>query len=163
MKLTQTDGADIPLLDSAPGTYVLILSLDAPTELKVGRLGRLRFDSPYYLYFGSALGPGGLRARIDHHLRPPDRGHWHVDYLRQSAEVVDTWYAFDTGRQECDWAKAALQSSAVSPVLRFGSSDCRCQSHLLASSRYPKLSWFNRCLGAGPSDRGSLQCLRISN
>jgi hypothetical protein len=75
-------------LDSTPGTYALILALQSSTELQVGCLGRIRFHAPFYLYFGSAFGPGGLQARIEHHLQPARRAHWHIDYLRQAAEVV---------------------------------------------------------------------------
>ena len=67
--------------DARPGTYALLLGLDEPVELEVGRLGRIHFGSPFYLYFGSAFGPGGLVARLQHHLRPARRPHWHVDYV----------------------------------------------------------------------------------
>ena len=35
----------------------------------IGRLRRLAVHDGYYVYLGSMLGPGGLRGRIDHHLR----------------------------------------------------------------------------------------------
>jgi Uri superfamily endonuclease len=122
-------------LDSTPGTYALLLELHEPTELRVGRLGRIYFDSPFYLYFGSALGPGGLGARLKRHLQPTGRTHWHIDYLRQVAEVLAVWHTRDTVRLECTWANAALALRGVSFVPRFGSSDCRCHSHLLAVER----------------------------
>jgi len=132
------------LVDSTTGTYALILALPAPVELRIGCLGRIRFDSPFYLYFGSAFGPGGLDARIKHHLLPARRAHWHIDYLRQEAEVLSVWYSSDNARLECIWANSALAHRGVSLVPRFGSSDCRCQSHLLAASRLPCLSAFRR-------------------
>ncbi len=132
------------VLDSTPGTYALLLALQAPAELQIGRLGRIRFDSPFYLYFGSAFGPGGLKARIRHHLQPARRVHWHIDYLRHKADILGVWYSPDRARLECTWANAALAHRSVSPVSRFGSSDCRCQSHLLAANRLPTLSNFRR-------------------
>ena len=60
-------------LNSTPGTYALLLEIREPTELRVGRLGHIHFDSPFYLYFGSAFGPGGLGARLKHHLQPTGR------------------------------------------------------------------------------------------
>lgn len=135
-------------LHATPGTYALLLRLQAPSELEVGCLGRIYFDSLFYLYFGSGFGPGGLGARIKHHLQPVRRAHWHIDYLRQVAEVVGAWYTFDPARLECTWANAALALQGVSSVPRFGSSDCRCQSHLVASNNLPSLSSFRRQLNA---------------
>lgn len=134
------------ILDSKPGTYALLLALPWSTELQVGCLGRIHFDSPFYLYCGSAFGPGGLKARIKHHLRPARRAHWHIDYLRQAAEVVGVWHSRDTARLECSWANAAVALRGVSLVPRFGSSDCRCQSHLFAVNALPSLSAFQRRL-----------------
>jgi Uri superfamily endonuclease len=131
-------------LDSQPGTYALLLGLQVPAELQIGRLGQLRFDAPFYLYFGSAFGPGGLQARIKHHLQPLGRAHWHVDYLRQAAKVLDVWYTSDDMRLECIWANTALAIRGTSQVPGFGSSDCRCQSHLFATRKRPNLRDFRR-------------------
>ncbi len=142
----------VEALGLAPGTYALHLELPAPTDIEVGRLGPIRFDSPYYLYFGSAFGPGGLRARLRHHLGPVRRAHWHIDYLREKAEVIGIWYSEDEARLECIWANAASEHRGVSPVPGFGSSDCTCQSHLVATQRLPSLRAFRRLLakaGAG--------------
>jgi Uri superfamily endonuclease len=134
--------------NSTPGTYALLLELDGPTELQVGCLGPIRFDSPFYVYFGSAFGPGGLRARLRHHLEPARHPHWHIDHLRQVAGVLGAWHTRDTARLECTWAKAASALRGASAVARFGSSDCRCRSHLLAFDRLPSLSAFRRRLDA---------------
>ena len=133
-------------LKSRPGTYALLLALDAPVELEVGRLGQILFESPYYLYVGSAFGPGGLRARIGHHTQPVRYPHWHIDYLRQVADVVGIWFTADRERFECAWANAALAIRGATQVTRFGSSDCRCQSHLVAVSRLPSVTAFRRRL-----------------
>ena len=140
-----------PRIDSTPGTYVLVLTLSVPAELQIGSLGLLHFDAPFYLYFGSAFGPGGLGARVKHHLNPVRRAHWHIDYLRQVAEVVDVWYTTDQTRLECTWVGTAMQQPGISPVPRFGSSDCRCEAHLLAAHDRPSLREFRSRLN---SDRG---------
>jgi Uri superfamily endonuclease len=132
------------MLDSTPGTYALVLGLAAPLELQIGRLGRIRFDSPFYIYFGSAFGPGGLNARIKHHLAPARRAHWHIDYLRQEAKVLKVWYSTESTRLECIWANTSMEHRDVSPVPRFGSSDCRCQSHLLTADKLPNLTTSRR-------------------
>ena len=135
-------------LHSMRGTYALLLELESPLELPVGRLGRIRFEAPYYLYFGSAFGPGGLGARINHHLQPARRPHWHIDHLRQMAGVVGVWHTNDAAHLECDWADAASALRGVLPVPGFGSSDCGCYTHLLAALRLPSRSAFRRRLNA---------------
>jgi Uri superfamily endonuclease len=52
-----------------PGTYALLLSSAADGVIRVGRLGDLRLQPGFYVYVGSALGPGGVRARLAHHMR----------------------------------------------------------------------------------------------
>jgi Uri superfamily endonuclease len=135
-------------LDATQGTYALLLELEEPGELEVGRLGRIRFDSRFYLYFGSAFGPGGLGARLAHHLKAARRPHWHIDHLRRVAGVRGAWYTGESARLECTWVDAASALRGVSLVPGFGSSDCRCCSHLLAAARLPSLASFRRRLGA---------------
>ena len=149
-------------LDSTPGTYALLLELPRPTEVRVGRLGQIDFASPFYLYFGSAFGPGGLRARLEHHLQPLSRTHWHIDYLRQVARVVAVWHTCDNARLECTWVNAASVLRGVSPVPRFGASDCWCRSHLLAAPRLPSLSAFRRHLNAVKPGCASIRQLPIA-
>ena len=61
------------------GVYVLVVSIDEPASLKVGRLGRLSFKKGLYAYVGS--GQVGLRARVARHLRRNKKRFWHIDYL----------------------------------------------------------------------------------
>jgi Uri superfamily endonuclease len=126
-------------MKSSPGTYALLLALHEPAELDIGKLGRIRFDAPFYIYFGSAFGPGGLAARVGRHMRPVQRFHWHIDYLRRSAPVTGVWYSTDPSRLECSWARAAAGIRGMHPVPGFGSTDCSCESHLLAAQRLPSL------------------------
>ena len=51
------------------GTYALVMLLARTTALSVGKLGPVTFNAGYYVYTGSAFGPGGLAARSGHHLR----------------------------------------------------------------------------------------------
>ncbi len=70
------------------GTYCLILKLDDPDEIQVGKLGCFEFQKGFYGYVGSELGPGGLTARLKHHLKPVRKPHWHIDYFRYKAVVI---------------------------------------------------------------------------
>ncbi len=56
-------------MKAEPGTYALLLKLDRWERITVGKLGTFDFPAGYYLYVGSALGPGGLQARLAHHQR----------------------------------------------------------------------------------------------
>lgn len=118
-------------LPEAPGAYGLLIRLPQRLRTKIGVLGPLDLAAGDYLYFGSAYGPGGLRARLRRHLRPSKKIHWHVDRLTTEGTVSDI-LAVPEG-SECDLVERALPVAGVSvPVPGFGSSDCRsCSSHLL--------------------------------
>jgi Uri superfamily endonuclease len=114
------------------GTYLLGMWLDESVRLAVGRLGRFTFPSGYFVYAGSAHGPGGLSARLARHRRQEKRLHWHVDYLLARARLVEVWTNVSDQRLECTWAQAMMGlTGAIVPVPRFGASDCRCSAHLV--------------------------------
>lgn len=120
-------------LPARPGTYVLILRLDAPTRVAAGRLGAFDLSAGLYAYVGSAHGPGGLRARLERHLRRAKPQHWHIDALTAVAEPVAIWTRSAPDRLECVWARALAALPGVTlPVAGFGASDCACPAHLLA-------------------------------
>ena len=66
-------------MQTRPGTYALVLVSCSHQRVEVGKLGRLAVQSGYYVYVGSAFGPGGLKARIAHHVKISRRPHWHID------------------------------------------------------------------------------------
>jgi len=133
-----------------PGTYVLVLSSRSTDLIQVGRLGALQLQSGSYLYVGSALGPGGVRGRLAHHLRPSRRPHWHIDYLRAHTSVEEIWYRLDGQRLEHVWAeRISLAETASVPLFGFGSTDCSCESHLFFFERGPSRERFRQVLGKG--------------
>jgi Uri superfamily endonuclease len=122
----------------APGTYLLLLRLDEATELEVGRLGRVAFPTGWYVYVGSAL--GGLGARLRRHARLAKRYHWHVDTLRAASALVAVAVRPGADRVECAVvATVAGLAGGARPAPRFGSSDCRCRSHLVHFASQPDL------------------------
>jgi Uri superfamily endonuclease len=133
-------------LPTAPGTYALLLELSADSSLAVGSLGLRTFESGVFLYVGSAFGPGGLRARLLHHLLASPRPHWHIDYLRGVASISQVWTTADPRRLECAWSLAAESLRGAHRVTGFGASDCRCVSHLVGLPRIPTRSAFRRHL-----------------
>ena len=109
------------------GTYALLIRLDQAANIEVGRRGTFAFPPGYYLYLGSARGPGGLAARLGRHRRRDKTLRWHVDYLLQRAEPVEVWSAVADERLECRWAEAVRRlpgATVVGPRCR--ASACRC-------------------------------------
>lgn len=118
------------------GTYALLVFLDRARQVPVGRLGVCRFSPGWYVYLGSAHGPGGLRARVGRHLRRDKAIHWHIDALTAVAPVRQVWYVVAEKRLECRWAERIRQLPGSSmPVSGFGASDCACAAHLYALER----------------------------
>jgi Uri superfamily endonuclease len=129
-----------------PGSYALVLEVNEYVDLAIGKLGSMQAIPGYYVYTGSAFGPGGLRARLSRHLSLPHTFHWHIDYLRRASEPVEIWTNESCENLEHTWAKI-LQTypGAVIPKRRFGASDCRCPAHLVY---YPHRPEFERFLSA---------------
>jgi Uri superfamily endonuclease len=111
------------------GCYVLILALDHPADIAVGKLGLINFPVGKYAYTGSAL--GGLDARIARHFRSEKTVHWHIDYLLQEGRPLQAHMLEGEGREEC-WLNGLVDSLAGARRIApgFGSSDCRCETHL---------------------------------
>lgn len=122
-------------LPKQAGTYALFLRLKSAQRLNVGRLGRFELLPGTYIYLGSALGPGGLQARLGRHLDGRGSSHWHIDALRAVASPFGAIYTLSDERLECDWSQRLLAlPNASIPARGFGASDCRrgCCSHLIA-------------------------------
>ena len=131
-----------------PGTYAVVLESVARAVVAVGRLGLIDLRRGFYVYVGSALGPGGLQARIGRHLDPRRTIHWHIDYLKHATRIVEIWYVADPVRREHAWARALGDLSDASiPLPGFGASDCRCAAHLVHFPTRPRLATFARALG----------------
>jgi Uri superfamily endonuclease len=135
-------------IEPKPGTYALVLSCTSNARIRVGRLGTMQLQCGYYVYVGSALGPGGLRARIAHHQEISTRPHWHIDYLRAHTRVHSVWLNYDGTRHEHEWARAVQKvEGARIPLPGFGASDCGCPSHLYCFKRCPaQISFRAECL-----------------
>ena len=112
-----------------PGTYILLIKVPHQTDVKIGRRRQTTLNKGLYGYVGSALGPGGLVARLRHHATPRQRKHWHSDYLWAHAQLIGVLLHEGTERLECQWA-AWVAHRANECVVGFGASDCRCRGHL---------------------------------
>lgn len=145
-RVTCSGGGD--MIGSRRGTYSLILSCRTNPIIQVGRLGGLQLQPGFYVYVGSALGPGGIAARVAHHERVSPRPRWHIDYLRAHTQLGQVWYTCDPVRREHQWADVFKQARGASiPMVGFGSSDCNCMSHLFRFETRPSPGSFWRRLG----------------
>jgi len=136
------------VVQAQPGSYVLWMQLATARRVRVGGLGAIRFSAGNYAYVGSAFGPGGIAARLGRHFRSNKSQRWHVDYLRGISEARGAWVSYYDVRHEHRWATAlAALPGARLPVAGFGSSDCRCHSHLVWFERPPSLQLFRSVCG----------------
>jgi len=117
------------------GAYVLVMEVDREQTIPVGRLGNIWFPSGSYAYVGSAM--GGLENRINRHLRSEKKLHWHIDYLLKYARVDTVYIKEGRDREECDIARWFHDRFDCIPS--FGSSDCKCPSHLYISNGSTRL------------------------
>jgi len=112
------------------GLYLIVLKLKENQRISVGKLQETSFKSGIYLYVGRAR--QGLQGRLKRHLKKEKKHFWHIDYFLQKAEIEEFWIkrdSFDECRTACK-VKNLLKDSLF-PLKKFGSSDCRCTSHLL--------------------------------
>lgn len=128
---------------SETGNYVLLLHLPADETLTIGKLGTFDFPAGWYTYVGSAFGPGGLAGRLKHHLRPTGRPHWHIDYLRQAAQLHEIWVSPGLASYEREWADLLLAIPGATVLIEgFGASDSDRETHLFYFDVRPSLEDF---------------------
>lgn len=135
----------IDWIPPSKGTYALLFECNRARRVRIGSLGVLATETGYYVYCGSAFGPGGLRARVSRHMRLDKKKRWHIDYLRPFLKLYGVWYAVGGRHLEHEWADRLLDvayrtSAAVVPLKRFGASDCRCATHLVRLPFPPRLA-----------------------
>jgi len=117
------------------------------SKIETGKLGNFSFQKGYYAYVGSAMGYGGIEARLKHHLKTALKPHWHIDYFRKKADLTEIWQCKQNISREHKWA-CVLQNylNASVPVRGFGSSDCNCVTHLFYFKSRPMLSSFRKAI-----------------
>ena len=110
------------------GTYLLILKNLKPLKLKIGKLREIYFNKKFYIYVGSAL--NNLEKRIKRHLLKNKKLHWHIDYLttNENFKIIRVYYKTSARKEECFFANKL--SNYFKSIKGFGSTDCKCKSHL---------------------------------
>ena len=139
------------IMTAEGGAYALILFCAQEGPIQIGKLGILQLRRGFYVYVGSAVGPGGVRARVAHHRKLSLRPHWHIDYLRPNTCLDRIWYSHDRVCREHRWARIirALRGASI-PIAGFGSSDWRCKTHLFFFTRRPSFKEFRQRAQRGP-------------
>lgn len=137
------------------GSYILLVELATEKNVLIGKLGYLFLPKAFYAYVGSAM--NGLEARLARHLRKEKGLHWHIDYLLKEAKLLEIilcpsepfapCHSEGTKRPknptqgklqvECFLAQALAKEFQSIPG--FGSSDCKCQSHLYFTNEKDRL------------------------
>jgi len=110
------------------GVYILLLNIDKNLQLKIGSLGRIKFDKGNYAYVGSAQ--NSLEKRIGRHIIKNKKKFWHIDYLLDNrlTKITKIFYKKSGKSEECRIANKLSKTKL--PIAKFGCSDCSCKSHL---------------------------------
>ncbi len=109
------------------GIYILLIKVSKDMQLKIGALGKVKFENGLYAYVGSAQ--NNLEKRIKRHLSKNKKCFWHIDYLlgNKSTKVLKAFYKKAGKVEECKIAKKLCRTSKT--VFHFGCSDCNCKAH----------------------------------
>jgi Uri superfamily endonuclease len=135
-------------MEPISGTYALVLQSKRRLHIRIGRWGTLPISPGYYVYVGSAFGPGGVRARVSRHCRSAKVKRWHIDYLRAFAQPVQVWCNYDADHLEHRWAAALAGMPDMTAVPGFGCTDCRCATHLFFTTAQPSPAAFSVAAGS---------------
>lgn len=116
-------------LNKTQTLYAIYLVIEKNIKVEVGKLGMFSFPPGTYIYIGSAK--RNLEARIKRHVKKEKKQRWHFDYLRPFGEVVQV-ETFDDTNSECKLFEKKLKELDGKVIAKkFGSSDCKCISHLI--------------------------------
>ena len=114
------------------GAYCLLVHVSKSSKIKIGSLGIIHFDQGYYIYVGSAI--NNLESRVRRHFITAEKKfcklRWHIDYLLMApgVKIIRVYEFASKNKTECTIAHVLAQRYEL--VSRFGSSDCKCGSHL---------------------------------
>jgi len=117
------------IIKKSEATYILVIYVSEDLKIRVGRLGEAFFKEGDYIYIGSAK--TCLEARLQRYLRKEKRIFWHIDYLleNQKVKILQIW-TIDK-KVECQTAEVFYQEPTTKIIKKgFGSSDCKCLTHL---------------------------------
>ena len=116
------------------GDYLFVIQIADDTDIAIGSKGIMHFPKGYYVYTGSAK--KNLSARLARHSRKRKKFHWHIDYLRQEADVIAAIPIRTSQELEHELA-GAVEVISDWRIDGFGCTDCHCLSHLFGFTENP--------------------------
>jgi len=124
------------------GVYVLIILVSQDVGINVGALDIVNFEKGLYAYVGSAQ--MSFEKRLTRHLKKVKKKFWHIDYLldNDAVKFLKLFHKKAGKLEECKIA--IILGKRGLPVKGFGSSDCKCTSHLFKLKNYHFLREFMR-------------------
>lgn len=113
-------------------TYALIIFNAKNKKIYIGNSGISNFVRGFYVYIGSAK--KNITSRIKRHLSNNKKKFWHIDYFLGTVgvQIQEIWTSPE--EKECQTAQLFLEIGFPF-IKRFGSSDCRCLSHLFFAGK----------------------------
>jgi Uri superfamily endonuclease len=116
-------------MDPTHTLYAIFLEIESNRLIQVGKLGEFLFQRGTYIYVGSAK--RHIEKRIERLKRLHKRFRWHFDYLRPFGDITKI-ITYESSLEECQLSdKLRKDYNGEYPVKGFGSSDCKCRSHLI--------------------------------
>lgn len=123
-------------VDPTHTLYAIYMEVPSDKTIEVGKLGSFLFQKGMYIYVGSAK--RNIIPRIERHKKIEKKQKWHLDYLRPFSEITKI-ITYEGSIGECLLAEKIRKEVGGSyPINRFGSSDCRCTSHLIFAEQMRK-------------------------
>ncbi|MFQ3548955.1 MAG: GIY-YIG nuclease family protein [Armatimonadota bacterium] len=137
------------------GCYQLLIYLDSSKAIQIGKLGEFYFPQGYYVYTGSAM--RGIVSRVSRHLSIINNSskladsyinekniskvlHWHIDFLLEHSYYIRYSSRVSRLKEECEINSLTLSMTGASVVVKkFGSSDCKCITHLVHFNECPDI------------------------
>jgi Uri superfamily endonuclease len=109
-------------------------------------LGEVFFKKGDYIYIGSAK--GCLEVRLRRHLKKDKKSFWHIDYLLKDerTQISQIWMILKS--IECETAEVFYRNPFAEIVRKgFGSSDCKCETHLFYIKNKERIEKFLKEIG----------------
>ncbi len=116
-------------------TYLLLIYLKNSSILKIGKKGYKEFGRGYYVYVGSGRRYGF--QRVIRHIKKSKKQKWHIDYLLGRGEIEMIWIILGGRTNECRLSNSLRRMGSII-MKKFGSSDCKCPSHLFYFKNNPR-------------------------
>ena len=92
-------------------------------------MGKVFFKKGNYIYIGSAK--ACIEARLRRHLKKNKKIYWHIDYLLKDERTQISKIWIIDKKVECQTAEVFCQDPTTEIIKKgFGSSDCKCLTHL---------------------------------